>query len=178
MMQETKTHKRCRKAIALFFILLLGVSYVLKPVHMATAHNNLSVQPDTQTKNQSVSTPHHHDCSICSFEFCSYIEQESSYLPTVYQALIQHLIVRVPAAISYYSSTFFPSQSSSYGIKPIRCKSCRIIYPTKDCTLVSADLLLLLFQNIDPLYYPTATAWGSFAVPGKIISVLLFYFSN
>jgi hypothetical protein len=104
-MQETQTDNRFRMAIVLFFVMLLGVSYVMKPLHMLITHHDLSFQSHVQVKKQLVSKPNHHDCSICSFEFCSYIKQESNYLPEVNQNFIQELIVGIPVEITYYKPT-------------------------------------------------------------------------
>ena len=96
-----------KSTIAMFLTSLLFFSYVVKPVHVLIVHHNLSSRLEVPPGKAEISTPNHHDCSICNFEFCSFVDQEVTKVPTVVFAISQELGSLVPMAIQYYSAPFF-----------------------------------------------------------------------
>ena len=66
--------------VALLFSAVLLGSLLVKPVHILfVSHDRaetLKVQSDF-----GVITNTHHDCSVCNFEFCSFIPQASVHVP-------------------------------------------------------------------------------------------------
>jgi hypothetical protein len=96
-----------KSAIALLLTSLLFFSYVVKPVHVLIVHHDLASRLEVPSENAELSIPNHHDCSICNFEFCSFIDHEKPKIPSVVFTLSQELGTSVPAAVQYYSARFF-----------------------------------------------------------------------
>lgn len=91
----------------MFLTSLLFFSYVVKPVHVLVVHHNWASQIHVASDHDELSTPNRHDCSICQFEFCSYIPQDFTEIPFVAFTFSQELISAVPDGILYYSAYTF-----------------------------------------------------------------------
>lgn len=99
--------KPFKRAIALFLTVLLTFAYGVKPVHVWLAHHDVAAGLSDPVEGMSVSTPHHHDCSICNFEFCSFIEQNPVQLPSAGFDYSLNLTDPVPTALCYFCSPLF-----------------------------------------------------------------------
>lgn len=69
--------------IALFLSAVLTCSILIKPVHILFVHHDHSELNHACFPQKVLSTIHDTDCSICNFEFCSFIPQKQVALPQV-----------------------------------------------------------------------------------------------
>lgn len=99
--------KPYRQFIALCLTALLAFAYGVKPVHVWLAHHDVAAGLSDPGGVATVSTPHHHDCSVCQFEFCSFIEQDDVQLPIAGFDYSLSLTNPVPTALCYYATPLF-----------------------------------------------------------------------
>jgi hypothetical protein len=73
------------KAHALLALLLSAVlfgSMLVKPMHILLVHHDVTETLKVYSDLKVISNSHH-DCSICDFEFCSFIGQQQVDVPKV-----------------------------------------------------------------------------------------------
>lgn len=92
--------------VALLFSAVLLVSLLVKPVHILfVSHDRaetLKVQSDF-----GVITNTHHDCSVCNFEFCSFIPQSPVHVPKADVSFAREITPRIIDGIIKQSSHHF-----------------------------------------------------------------------
>ena len=82
LMNRTYIFKR-QTIFALLLLVVFTGSILIKPVHIVLVHHDLTRITNTHTNRTVVSIPLHHDCTICDFEFCSFIPQKQVIVPQV-----------------------------------------------------------------------------------------------
>lgn len=92
--------------VALLFSAVLLGSLLVKPVHILfVSHDRaetLKVQSD-----YGVITNTHHDCSVCNFEFCSFIPQSPVHVPKADVSFAREITPRIIDGIIKQSSHHF-----------------------------------------------------------------------
>ena len=77
-----KTTKHINQS--LFALLLLAVfmsSLLIKPLHSLLAHHEHETNICTDKHELGLTTNHSNDCTICDFEFCTFIYQKQIGIP-------------------------------------------------------------------------------------------------
>jgi hypothetical protein len=92
---------------ALLLLVVFTGSILIKPVHILLVHHDLTEITTIQPDKTVVSTPAHHDCAICDFEFCSFISQHIVNLPKVSEIYAPELTPQVVDFISTQNSHHF-----------------------------------------------------------------------
>ena len=98
-MNRTSILKR-QTYFALLLLVVFTGSILIKPVHILLVHHDLTEITNTQTDIKVVSTPSHHDCTICDFEFCTFISQHQVDLLKVNEIYAKELTPQVVDFIS------------------------------------------------------------------------------
>jgi len=92
--------------VALLFSAVLLGSLLVKPVHILfVSHDRaetLKVQSDF-----GVITNTHHDCSVCNFEFCSFIPQSQVHVPKADISFAREITPRIVDGIIKQTSHHF-----------------------------------------------------------------------
>jgi hypothetical protein len=104
LMNISSNHK-IHTLVALFLFAVLFGSIIIKPVHILLVHHQL-----TEIANPNeirLSSPQHHDCKICDFEFCSFIPQKQVIVPQVNIIYANELASRAVACFVSASSRHF-----------------------------------------------------------------------
>ena len=105
-MNRTSILKR-QTYFALLLLVVFTGSMLIKPIHILLVHHDLTEISAIQTDKTEVSTPSHHDCAICDFEFCSFISQHIIDLPKVSEIYAKVLTPQVVDLISNQNSHHF-----------------------------------------------------------------------
>jgi len=105
MFQTTK-HKAHALAALFFAAVLLG-SIFIKPVHILLVSHDIAEAVNVQSDLGIVSNPHHHDCSICQFEFCSFIPQTPVNIPPMAVAFAKEVTPETTGSLSNLTSLHF-----------------------------------------------------------------------
>ena len=105
-MNRTSIHKR-QIYFALLLLVVFTGSILIKPIHILLVHHDLTEMTAIQTDKAEVSTPSHHDCAICDFEFCSFVSQHQVDLPKVSEIYAKELTPQVIDFISNQTSHHF-----------------------------------------------------------------------
>jgi hypothetical protein len=82
LMNKTTQFKR-QTFFALLLLVVFTGSILIKPVHIVLVHHDLARRAVLHTNRIVLSVPSHHDCTICDFEFCSFIPQKQVIVPQV-----------------------------------------------------------------------------------------------
>ena len=106
LMNRTFIHKR-QTYFALLLLVVFTGSILIKPIHILLVHHDLTEMTNTQPDKIVVTTPTHHDCAICDFEFCSFISQHIVDLPKVSEIYAKELTPQVVDFISTQNSHHF-----------------------------------------------------------------------
>jgi len=69
--------------IALFLTTVLTGSLLIKPAHILFVNHEQSKIIPAGSSQGVLSTLNSHDCSICNFEFCSFVPQKQVAIPQV-----------------------------------------------------------------------------------------------
>ena len=92
--------------VALLFSAVLLGSLLVKPVHILfVSHDRaetLKVQSDFGIISNS-----HHDCSVCNFEFCSFIPQAPVHVPKADVSFAREITPRIVDGIIKQTSHHF-----------------------------------------------------------------------
>lgn len=73
---------------ALLVLVVFISSLLIKPIHILLAHHTSEIELCTHHHDVAFTADHHKDCPICDFEFCTFIPQKQTNIPSV------HFIVR------------------------------------------------------------------------------------
>jgi len=92
---------------ALLLTAVLAGSLLIKPVHILFVHHERSETIHVEFPQNSVSPFQGHDCSICDFEFCSFIPQKQVIVPQVTMFSLNELASRTVACFVCNSSHNF-----------------------------------------------------------------------
>jgi hypothetical protein len=92
---------------ALLLLVVFTGSILIKPVHILLVHHDQTQIANSQTDRKVVSTPSHHDCAICDFEFCNFISQHQVDLPKVSEIYAAEVTPQVVDFISNQNSHHF-----------------------------------------------------------------------
>jgi len=106
LMNRTSIHKR-QIYFALLLLVVFTGSMLIKPIHILLVHHDLTEITTTQPDKIVVTTPAHHDCVICDFEFCTFISQHIVDLPKVSEINAKELTPQVVDFISNQTSHHF-----------------------------------------------------------------------
>ena len=96
-----------RALLALLLTAVLVSSLLIKPAHILFVHHDRSEATHTGHSLSNVSTYQDHDCSICDFEFCSFIPQKQVIVPQVTMFSLNELASRTVACFVCNSSHNF-----------------------------------------------------------------------
>jgi len=61
--------------LATFLLALIVGSILIKPIHVVLIHHDITGIQNVGSTELLISNSHHHDCMICDFEFCTFIQQ-------------------------------------------------------------------------------------------------------
>jgi len=116
-----------RVLAALLLTAVLTGSLLIKPAHILFVHHERSEIVHAEFPQNTVSPFHARDCSICDFEFCSFIPQKQVIVPQVTMFSLNELASRTVACFVCNSSHNFQLRAPPacwilfYSIK-IACK--------------------------------------------------------
>lgn len=96
-----------RVVLALLLTAVLIGSLLIKPAHILFVHHERSEIIHGESPQKTVSPSHGHDCSICDFEFCSFIPQKQVIVPQVTMFSLNELASRTVACFVFNSSHNF-----------------------------------------------------------------------
>lgn len=105
MFQTTK-HK-APALLALFLSAVLFGSILVKPLHVLLVSHDIAEVVDVPSDLGLLSSPHHHDCSICQFEFCSFIPQVQVNVPPMAVTFAKELAPETTDCLSNRTSLHF-----------------------------------------------------------------------
>jgi hypothetical protein len=93
--------------IALFLLTVLTGSIVIKPAHILFVHHEHSEIIQNCFPQKVLSILHTHDCSICDFEFCSFIPQKQVTVPQVNILCLKEPVIQTVSSFVTNSSINF-----------------------------------------------------------------------
>jgi len=96
-----------RVLAALLLTAVLTGSLLIKPAHILFVHHERSEIVHAEFPQNTVSPFHARDCSICDFEFCSFIPQKQVIVPQVTMFSLNELASRTVACFVCNSSHNF-----------------------------------------------------------------------
>ena len=102
----TKQYKG-RVMLALLLTAVLTGSLLIKPAHILFVHHERTEIIHGGFPQNTVSPFHARDCSICDFEFCSFIPQKQVIVPQVTMFSLNELASRTVACFVCNSSHNF-----------------------------------------------------------------------
>jgi len=101
------TRYKGRILLALLLTAVLTGSLLIKPVHILFVHHEGSETVHGVLPQNTVSSFYGHDCTICDFEFCSFIPQKQVIVPQVTMFTLNELASRTVACFVCNSSHNF-----------------------------------------------------------------------
>jgi hypothetical protein len=93
-----------------FALILLAVfigSMLIKPAHSFFVHHEHSVSICTSEQREALTTDHYKDCTVCVFEFCTFIPQKQICIPQATVIVRKEQIVRTVTCLANNSTHLF-----------------------------------------------------------------------
>lgn len=81
-MNRPKRH-HCNVLFAIILSVVLSGSILIKPIHIILVHHDLTEIICAHSEHKTVFIPFLSKCSICDFEFCSFITQKHNLVSQV-----------------------------------------------------------------------------------------------